>query len=353
MKIASVVGARPQFIKAAPVSREVRQHNEEILVHTGQHYDDNMSDVFFEVLDLPRPDYNLGIGGGSAAWQTAEMIRALEGVLEKERPEFVLVYGDTNSTLAGAIVASKTGVPLGHVEAGLRSYNRAMPEEINRIVADQLSTLLFCPTQTAVDNLAREGIERGVHMVGDVMYDIALQSAQAARSRDVSARFGVTPGEYLLATVHRPGNVDDRAVLEGIVRAFGRSRRPIVFPVHPRTRKNLEAFGLWDTLRASVKAIEPVDYLDFIALLMGASKVLTDSGGVQKEAYFFGVPCVTLRDETEWIETVEDGWNALVGTEPEDILDAIEKFNPAGTKSKSFGDGHAAEKIARILDKFV
>ena len=324
MKIASVVGARPQFIKAAPVSREVRQHNEEILVHTGQHYDDNMSDVFFEVLDLPRPDYNLGIGGGSAAWQTAEMIRTLEGVLEKERPEFVLVYGDTNSTLAGAIVASKMGVPLGHVEAGLRSYNRAMPEEINRIGADQLSTPLFCPTQTA-----------------------------AARSRDVSVRFGVTPGEYLLATLHRPGNVDDRGVLEGIVRAFGRSRRPIVFPVHPRTRKNLEAFGLWDTLRASVKAIEPVDYLDFIALLMGASKVLTDSGGVQKEAYFFGIPCVTLRDETEWIETVEDGWNALVGTEPEDILDAIEKFNPAGTKSKSFGDGHAAEKIARILDKFV
>src|SRR6266705_4856099 len=188
VKIASVVGARPQFIKAAPVSREIRQHHEEILVHTGQHYDDNMSEVFFEVLDIPRPDYNLGVGGGSHAWQTAEMIRTLEGVLEKERPEFVLVYGDTNSTLAGAIVASKMGVPLGHVEAGLRSYNRAMPEEINRIVADQLSTLLFCPTQTAVDNLAREGIAAGVHMVGDVMYDIALQSAQAARSRDIVQR---------------------------------------------------------------------------------------------------------------------------------------------------------------------
>ncbi|HYT00852.1 MAG TPA: UDP-N-acetylglucosamine 2-epimerase (non-hydrolyzing) [Thermoplasmata archaeon] len=353
MKIASVVGARPQFIKAAPVSREIRQHHEEILVHTGQHYDDNMSEVFFEVLDIPRPDYNLGVGGGSHAWQTAEMIRTLEGVLEKERPEFVLVYGDTNSTLAGAIVASKMGLPLGHVEAGLRSYNRRMPEEINRIVADQLATLLFCPTQTAVDNLAREGIAAGVHMVGDVMYDIALQSAQAARSRDIVQRLDLTKGGYLLATLHRPANVDDRAVLTGIVQAFARSRQPIVFPVHPRTRKNLEAFGLWDTLRGAVRAINPLDYLDFIALLMGASKALTDSGGVQKEAYFFGVPCITLRDETEWIETVEDGWNALVGTEPDDIVDAIEKFNPRGTKSKSFGDGHAAEAIARILDKFV
>lgn len=353
MKIASVVGARPQFIKAAPVSREIRQHNEEVLVHTGQHYDENMSEVFFDVLDIPRPDYNLEVGSGSHAWQTAEMMKGLEQLFEKEKPEFVLIYGDTNSTLAASIVGSKMGVPVGHVEAGLRAYNRIYPEEINRIVADQLSTLLFCPTQTAVDNLSREGITRGVHLVGDVMYDIALQSAQAARSRDIVTRLGLKESDYLLVTLHRPSNVDVRETLEGIVEALVHAGRPVVFPVHPRTRKNLEAFGLWETLKSKVQVIDPVDYLDFIALLMGAAKVITDSGGVQKEAYFFGVPCITVRDETEWIETVEDGWNAVVGTETEDILDAIHKFNPAGTKSKSFGDGHAAEKIARILDKLV
>lgn len=353
MKIASVVGARPQFIKAAPVSREIRQHHQEILVHTGQHYDENMSDVFFDILDIPRPDYNLGVGSASHGRQTAEMMRALEDVLEKEGPGFVLVYGDTNSTLAGALVAAKMGIPLGHVEAGLRSFNRRMPEEVNRIVADHLASLLFAPTQTAVENLVREGITRGVHMVGDVMYDVALQSAQAARARDVLGRLGLRKGDYLLVTLHRPQNVDDPATLGSIVHALEQAGRTVVFPVHPRTRKNLEAFGLWDRVRSKVKAIEPVDYLDFLALLMGASKVLTDSGGVQKEAYFFGVPCITLRDETEWIETLEDGWNALVGADTEEILDAIAKFNPAGTKSKSFGDGHAAEKIARILDKFV
>ena len=351
MKIASVVGARPQFIKAAPVSREIRLHNQEVLVHTGQHYDEDMSDVFFQALDIPRPDYNLGIGSGSHAFQTAEMMKSLEAVFEKETPDAVLVYGDTNSTLAGSLVAAKMHVPIGHVEAGLRSFNRTMPEEINRILADHLSTLLFCPTQTAVDNLHREGVSKGVHLVGDVMYDVALQSAQAARGRDVVERLGLRPGDFLLVTVHRPGNVDDRETLRQIVDALVDCGRTVVFPVHPRTRKNLEAFGLWEGLRRKVKAIDPVDYLDFLALLMKASKVVTDSGGVQKEAYFFGVPCVTLRDETEWIETVEDGWNAVVGTETEDVLHAIANFNPTGTKAKSFGDGHAAERIARILEK--
>jgi len=243
-------------------------------------------------------------------------------------------------------------MPLGHVEAGLRSFNREMPEEVNRVVADHLSSLLFAPTETAVSNLTREGITRGVHLVGDVMYDVALQSAQSARSRDTVARLGLTRGEYILVTLHRPQNVDRKETLSSIVEALVNAGRPVVFPVHPRTRKNLAAFGLWDRLTAKVKAIEPVDYLDFIALLMASAKVVTDSGGVQKEAYFFGVPCVTLRDETEWMETMEDGWNALVGSETEDILHAIRNFNPEGTKSKSFGDGHAAEKIARILDKF-
>ncbi len=353
MKVASVVGARPQFIKAAPVSRELRVHNEEILVHTGQHYDENMSEVFFHVLEIPSPDYSLGVGSGSHAAQTAEMMKGLESVFEKEKPDFVLVYGDTNSTLAGALTAAKMGLPLGHVEAGLRSYNRTMPEEINRVVTDHLATAVFCPTQTAVDNLAREGITRGVHLVGDVMYDVALQMAQAARARDVVERLGLRPGDYLLTTIHRPSNADEKDILAGIVEALTDCGRTVVFPVHPRTKKNLQAFGLWEPLTSKVKVIDPVDYLDFLALLMKAGKVVTDSGGVQKEAYFFGVPCITLRDETEWIETVEDGWNALVGTETEDILHAIEHFNPNGTKSKSFGDGHAAERIAGIIDKMV
>src|SRR3989442_6978367 len=353
VKIASVVGARPQFIKAAPVSREIRQHHEEILVHTGQHYDENMSDVFFETLDIPRPNYTLGVGSASHGRQTADMMRGLEEVLEKENPNFLLVYGDTNSTLAGALVAAKMGIPLGHVEAGLRSFNRQMPEEVNRVVADHLSSLLFAPTETAVENLTREGITRGVHMVGDVMYDVALQSAQAARSRDILSRLSLTRGEYLLVTLHRPQNVDERETLSAIVEALVHAGRPVVFPVHPRTRKNLVAFDLWDRLQAKVKAIEPVDYLDFIVLLMRSSKVVTDSGGAPKEAYFFRLPCGTLPDETEWIETLEDGLNGLLRTETDEILPAIEKFNPEGTKSKSFGDGHAAEKIARILDKFV
>ncbi len=353
MKVASIVGARPQFIKAAPVSREIRAHNEEILVHTGQHYDENMSDVFFRVLEIPDPDYNLGVGSGSHAVQTAEMMKGLEAVFLKERPDFVLVYGDTNSTIAGALTAAKAGLPLGHVEGGLRSYNRTMPEEINRVVTDHLSTVVFAPTPTAVENLAREGITRGVHMVGDVMYDVALQMAQPARARGVLKKHALTAGDYLLATVHRPSNADDKEALTSITAALMDCGRTVVFPVHPRTRKNLEAFGLLDGLAEKVKVLPPVDYLDFLGLLMDAAKVVTDSGGVQKEAYFFGVPCITLRDETEWIETVEDGWNALVGTETEDILHAIEHFNPAGTKSKSFGDGHAAERIAAIVDQLV
>ncbi len=351
MKVASVVGARPQFIKAAPVSREIREHNEEVLIHTGQHYDVNMSDVFFQVLEIPKPDYNLEVGSGTQAFQVSETMKRLEDVFAREKPDFVLVYGDTNSTIAGALTATMGGLPLGHVEGGLRSYNRTMPEEINRVVTDHLSTLIFAPTQTAVDNLGREGVTRGVHLVGDVMYDVALQMAQPARARGVAKRLGLQPGEYVLATIHRASNADDKETLSGIVQALVSCGRTVVFPVHPRTKKNLQAFGLWDELEAKVKVLPPADYLDFLGLLIEAGKVVTDSGGVQKEAYFLGIPCITVRDETEWIETVEDGWNALVGTDPEDILHAIEHFNPAGTKSKSFGDGHAAERIAQVVDK--
>jgi len=347
MKVASVVGARPQFIKAAPVSAELRKQHTEVLIHTGQHYDEEMSAAFFRSLRIPEPAYNLGIGSGSHGEQTGRMLAELEKLLAAVAPDAVLVYGDTNSTLAGALAAAKMHLPVAHVEAGLRSHNRLMPEEINRVVADHLSTLLFCPTQTAVDQLAAEGVRAGVHLVGDVMYDVALATAQEARGRGVLARLGLTRKEYLLCTVHRPANTDDPRNLRGIAGALGASGRRVVFPVHPRTRKALERDGL--TLGENVVLTEPLDYLDFQALLMEAEKVLTDSGGVQKEAYFFGVPCITLRDETEWIETVEDGWNVLVGADKQEILAAIEGFNPTGTKNKSFGDGHAAEHIVEIL----
>ena len=350
MKIASVVGVRSEFIQASPVSRELRRHNEEILIHTGQHYEPSMSDAIFESLGIPRPTYNLEVGSASHASQTAAMMEGLETVFEREDPKFVLVYGGANTALSGALVASKMQLPLGHVEAGVRCHNRSIPEEINRRITDHLSALLFCPTQTAVGNLEREGISQGVHLVGDVTYDVALQSAQASRGRDIVDRLNLRPGDYLLATIHRPASVDDAGILAGILGALHDSGQPIVFPAHPRTRKRLEAFGLLERFRDLLRIVDPVDYLDFQALLMNARKVVTDSSGVQKEAYFFGVPCITLRDETEWIETVEDGWNAPVGSEPEDILHAIAHFNPSGTKSKSFGDGHAAERIARILD---
>ncbi len=332
------------------MSREIRRHNEELLIHTGQHYDDLMSDVFFRVLDLPEPDYNLAVGSGTHARQTGEMLMRLEEVLTEERPDAVLVYGDTNSTLAGALAAAKLHLPVCHVEAGLRSFNRRMPEELNRVVADHLSTLLFCPTETSVENLRKEGIEKGVHLVGDVMYDVALASAQEARRRDIVHRLGLTPKGYVLATVHRPASVDERGPLESILKAFRDCGESVVFPAHPRTRARMREFDLDAGLPSNVRMIDPVDYFDFLALLIGAKKVATDSGGVQKEAYFFGVPCVTLRDETEWIETVEDGWNAVVGTDTKDIVHALRNFDPRGTKSKSFGDGHAAEKIAALLE---
>jgi len=349
MKVASIVGARPQFIKAAPVSAVLRRHHQEVLVHTGQHYDEEMSAAFFRTLRIPDPDYNLGIGSGTHGEQTGRMLIEIEKVLAAEAPNVVLIYGDTNSTIAGALAAAKLHLPLAHVEAGLRSHNRLMPEEINRVVSDHLSTYLFCPTEAAVGHLAAEGVRAGVHMVGDVMYDVALATAQEARQREALARLGLTKKGYLLCTVHRPQNTDDAQNLRSIVGALTECGETVVFPVHPRTRKALDAKGLAADLPERLVLTEPLDYLDFQCLLMEARKVLTDSGGVQKEAYFFGVPCITLRDETEWMETVEDGWNVLVGADKEEILQAIKGFEPRGTKQKSFGDGHAAERIVEIL----
>jgi len=352
VKVASIVGARPQFIKAAPVSKQIRRRNQEVLIHTGQHYDENMSAVFFESLGIAEPDYNLGIGSASHGYQTGQMLIAIEEVLLKEEPDIALVFGDTNSTLAGALAAAKLGIPIGHVEAGLRSYNREMPEEINRIVADHISNLLFCPTETAVSNLRIEGIEKGVHLVGDVMYDVALHNAPIARKRNIRKRLELGLKGYLLVTVHRPGNTDVKRNLKGIVDALIQCKREVVFTIHPRTRKFLIKYGLFGMLESKVRIVEPLDYLDFLALLMDAEKVLTDSGGVQKEAYFFGIPCITLRNETEWMETVQDKWNVLVGAETKSILRAIKDFNPEGTRGKSFGDGHASEKICKILEEF-
>lgn len=352
MKVLSIVGARPQFIKAATLSREIRELDEEILVHTGQHYDYEMSQTFFDSLDIPKPDYNLEVGSGTPCEQVGNIIIKLDKILDEKKPDIVLTYGDTNSTLGGALAAVKAGFPSAHVEAGLRSFNRKMPEEINRIVADHVSKILFAPTPTSVDNLSKEGITKNVFMVGDVMVDALLFNSKVALERsNVIVSLGLKEKEYLVATIHRASNTDGRENLTKIVRAMSSCGERIVFPVHPRTEKMLREFGLMDHLQKSqnVTITKPLDYMDFMRLMMGAKKVLTDSGGIQKEAYVLKVPCITVREDTEWVETLEDGWNVLVGTDEKKISDAIARFDPSGMQKSSFGDGKAAIKIARIL----
>jgi UDP-GlcNAc3NAcA epimerase len=350
MKVVSVVGARPQFVKAAAVSRELRKHHSEILVHTGQHYDYEMSGVFFDGLEIPAPDINLGSGSGSHGAQTGAMLQGLEDVLLAERPDCLVIYGDTNSTLAGALAASKLSIPIAHIEAGLRSFNRRMPEEINRVVADHLSDVLLCPSQTAVTNLAAEGISRNVHLVGDVMLDVLnwARPRAEANAADALRRLGLSRHAYVLATVHRSENADDPVRLEGIVSAFNALDEPVVFPVHPRARKAIAAAGC--QLRPHVHLIDPVGYVDMIALTGSARLVLTDSGGLQKEAYWLGRPCVTLRDETEWVETVDAGWNALVGSDTAKIVDAVRAFAPPSLRPALYGDGLAASRCVDLLN---
>ena len=343
----SIVGARPQFIKAAPVGRALAEAGiNEVLLHTGQHYDPQMSEVFFTELGIQEPDYNLGVGSGSHGAQTAAMLTGIEEVLLRERPDWLLIYGDTNSTLAGALAAAKLGVRVAHVEAGLRSYNRAMPEEINRVVADSLSTLLFCPTEVAVENLAREGITEGVHIVGDVMYDAVLWAAERADD-GILAKLGVQDKGYILATIHRASNTDDPGNLRGIMTALEQACAPVIFPAHPRTRKALEAHGA--NPGPNVILTEPVSYVEMLALEKHAQAIVTDSGGVQKEALWLGVPCITARDETEWVETVECGWNTLTGADPERILAALAAPKPGTAPPSIYGDGHAAVRIAEII----
>ena len=350
-RVASIVGARPQIIKAAVVSRALRAAGEEILIHTGQHYDANLSDVFFEQLGIPAPDRHLGVGSGSHAQQTGRMLERIEEVLKETRPDAVLVYGDTNSTLAGALAAAKLNLPVAHVEAGMRSFNRRMPEETNRIVADVVSRWLFCPTTTAVENLRREGITSGVHLVGDVMGDLlAMARDRALLDGDVAARFGVTAGSYAVATIHRAENADDPERLGEIVRALTRLGCPVVFPIHPRTRTAVDKGDLAAVLtESSVTVVEPIGYFDMLALVRSARCVITDSGGLQKEAVWLGTPCVTVRDETEWPETLEGGWNVLAGASAAKIVEAANLPRPTGAPHAVFGDGRAGQRIVEIL----
>jgi UDP-GlcNAc3NAcA epimerase len=351
VKILTVVGNRPQFIKAAAVSGMLRAVHEEILVHTGQHYDDALSSVFFAELGLSAPEHELGIGGGSNTSQTARMLEALEPLLEESAPDAVLVYGDTNSTLAGALAAAQRGVPVAHVEAGMRSFDRSMPEELNRVLCDHMSELLLCASDTAAENLRNESAHGTIEVVGDVMIDVAFkwQSAGTTDSEALVAH-GLEPGGYLLLTAHRAGNVDDPERLQSLVRLIAALPKPVLFPVHPRARARLHDAGLLAELEQldGVRLCEPLGYVEFSALVCGARAVLTDSGGVQKEAYLAGVPCITLRSTTEWVETVDAGWNTLVDLDVDRVLASLERPIPKN-RPQLYGDGKAAERCVAAI----
>ncbi|MEA2331064.1 MAG: UDP-GlcNAc3NAcA epimerase [Thermoleophilaceae bacterium] len=347
-RIVTIVGNRPQFVKAAAVSKLLRERHEELLVHTGQHYDDELSRVFFDELGIPAPDRELGAGSGTNTEQTARILGALEPVLAELAPQLVLVYGDTNSTLAGTLAAAQAGIPVGHVEAGMRSFDRTMPEELNRVLTDHASDLLLCSTETAVDNLGREGVRGETHLVGDVMADVSVAFREIAAQRStILGDLGLEPRAYLAVTAHRAGNVDNPERLTRLVELLEALPGPAVFPVHPRTRARLvdaELLGRLD----GVTLVPPLGYLDFLELARNARAVLTDSGGVQKEAYLLGVPCVTLRDTTEWVETVDAGWNVLVDLDREAALAALERTPPAG-RPELYGGGHAAERVCDVV----
>ena len=355
IRITTIIGNRPQFVKAAAVSRRLRERHSETLIHTGQHYDDEMSRVFFEELEVPAPDVQLGIGTGTNTEQTVRMLSALGPALTQAEADLVLVYGDTNSTLAGALAAAQARVPVAHVEAGMRSFDRAMPEELNRVLTDHASDLLFCSTVTAVGNLEREAATGEIHLVGDVMADVSLAFAPIAAKRSTAlGDLSLAPGEYLLVTAHRAGNVDVPERLERLVALIERLPAPVVFPLHPRTAKRLEETGLRARLDAvaGARMVPPLGYLDFLELTRNARAVLTDSGGVQKEAFLLETPCITLRDTTEWVETVSAGWNVLVDLDADAALAALDWPIPAGERPDLYGAGRAAERIADVLDSY-
>lgn len=355
MKVACVVGARPQFIKQAPLSRALADAGHEcVLIHTGQHYDFEMSKVFFDELEIPKPNYNLGVGSGKQGEQTGKMLAGIEKIILEEGPSVVIVHGDTNSTLAGALAASKLGLPVAHIEAGMRSYNKEMPEETNRVMADHISELLFCPNKEAVENLRKEGITSGVFNSGDIMLDNWDKIAEVAEGKSkVLEELGLESKGYVLATIHRQGNTDVKENLEGIIEGMISSGKTIVLPAHPRLRKMLGEFGLLEKIERAenIKMIKPAAYLDFVHLQKNAEKILTDSGGVQKEAYYFGVPCITAREETEWNETVGQGWNVLVGADSEKIAIALKDFSPNGEKKAIFGEKGVAQRIVKEIEE--
>jgi UDP-N-acetylglucosamine 2-epimerase len=355
MRIVTIVGNRPQFVKAAAVSRRLREVGDELIVHTGQHYDDELSRVFFDELGVPPPDRQLGAGSGSHTAQTARILSALEPVLRELRPDLALVYGDTNSTLAGALAVAQAGLRLGHVEAGMRSFDRSMPEELNRVLTDQASDLLLCSTRTAIENLRRERAAGEAHLVGDVMADVSLAFRDIAEERSRALEeLGLEPHSYLVLTAHRAGNVDDPDRLRLLVELIEALRQPAVFPLHPRTRGRLEDAGLLERVQRAdgLELTPPLGYLDFLKLARHARRILTDSGGVQKEAYLLGVPCVTLRDTTEWVETVEAGWNVLVDLDRDAALAALARRPPDGRRPELYGGGRAAERVRDVVSAY-
>lgn len=356
-KVLSVVGARPQFVKEAALSPLLRERFEEVLVHTGQHYDVELSRAQFEVLNIPEPDYNLEVGSDTHSKQTAKILTALEDVLLEEKPEIVIIYGDTNSSLAGVLAAAKLKIPIAHVEAGPRQHDLTIPEEINRVVADRLSTLLFAPTDEAVENLTSEGITRGVHMSGDVMYDIFLMAERAASDQDHRLEeLGLEPGEYVLLTLHRPHNSDDRDSLASILRGAASSGEKVLFPAHPRTVKNLERFGLMEEMdnNANIIRMKPVDYMDMVLFMKNARIIVTDSGGVNKESYFAGKPCICVDFVSGWPQTVEAGWCVVTGSDQARIEEALSSFEPpGGDRPAFFGDGESCAHIARTIAEYL
>ena len=349
MKIISVVGTRPQFIKLAILSKELRENHNEIIIHTGQHYDDNMSKYFFEEMQIAKPDYNLNIGSGSHGKQTAEMLIGLEDIFLHQKPDVVITFGDTNTTLATGLAATKLNIPIAHVEAGLRSHNREMPEEINRILTDHISDYLFAPTLTAMENIKIENLYGKPFLVGDVMYDSLLYYGKIAEQKSrILKNLKLKQKEYILLTLHRPYNVDNIQKLQNIFAALKQTKKFIVLPVHPRSRKMIESTNT--IIPENISIIEPLGYLDFIFLQKHSEKIITDSGGIQKEAYLNGIPCITIRPETEWIETVKAGWNVLVGDKKDQLIENCLHFKPSHNRPRYFGDGNSSKKIISILE---
>lgn len=353
MKILTVIGARPQFVKAAPVSKLLRKNNEEILLHTGQHYDENMSDSFFKDLNIPEPEYNLGVGSSSHGKQTGMMLEGIETAIMKENPDLVLLYGDTNSTIGGSLAAVKLHIPVAHIESGLRSFNRYMPEEINRVTTDHLSSILFAPTDEAVKNLENEGIPKErIFRTGDVMYDAFLYAKSNLDMKSILEKFNLKENEYVLSTVHRPENTDSRSSLKNLLDGLNGSPKKVVLPLHPRTRSFMEKYSFKKEVWNNIQFIDPVGYLDFIGLEMGAWKIATDSGGIQKEAYMAKKPCITMRKQTEWVETVNAGWNVITSYNTHKIVENLNNFNPDYEQPPLYGDGRASYQISKAIDEF-